>query len=56
MDENPLKTNNKLCLCKEPLCRKCLTVNCQDDRCKTHILARKLKARVAVISEKKSFP
>lgn len=27
---------NIMCLCAEPLCGKCLSVNCEDENCKTH--------------------
>ncbi len=29
------------CKCDEPLCAKCLNINCQDDNCPTHTKERK---------------
>lgn len=29
------------CPCDEPLCGKCLSINCNDDACPTHILSAK---------------
>lgn len=31
------------CLCKTPLCAKCLFSNCKDDNCPTHSLSNKIR-------------
>lgn len=36
---------NKKCECTDPLCAKCLLLNCQDDECKVHPLAKKMEFR-----------
>ncbi len=33
------------CLCTEPLCAKCLSVNCQDKECHIHTIKAKNKYR-----------
>lgn len=33
------------CECNNPICAKCLSVNCQDDNCPTHSLESKKKWR-----------
>lgn len=35
----------KECECKDPLCAKCLLVNCQDDTCTVHPLPKKKEFR-----------
>lgn len=45
-----LKT--KKCLCDEPLCGKCLGVNCQDEDCKVHIKKRKEEYRERIARNK----
>lgn len=44
----------KPCLCNEPLCRKCLVSNCEDDNCKIHTLIQKLKAKRDVLKNFKN--
>lgn len=40
----------KKCLCDEPLCAKCLGVNCEDDNCKVHSFGDKLRAKRRILS------
>jgi len=42
--------NNKKCLCKEPLCAKCLGVNCREDNCKVHTLENKIKYKQRMLN------
>lgn len=44
-----METKRK-CSCDEPLCRKCLTINCEDDYCKVRTIANKLKSKRQVLA------
>ncbi len=37
--------DKKECKCTDPLCVKCLLINCQDDNCKIHPLEKKKEFR-----------
>jgi hypothetical protein len=41
----PVVDEKKKCGCKDPLCAKCLLLNCQDDGCETHPITKKLEFR-----------
>lgn len=45
------KANNMTCKCNESWCRKCLSVACCDDDCKTHRLYKKIEAREGILGE-----
>lgn len=36
---------NKICTCVDPLCAKCLLVNCEDNNCKVHPESKKREFR-----------
>ena len=46
------RVKNEACHCTDPECRKCLLINCHDDNCKIHPLAKKNKLRAQYLSEK----
>lgn len=35
------KLQNNKCLCDDPACAKCLSVNCEDKECQVHTKVRK---------------
>lgn len=52
-----MRKNVKKCLCDEPQCAKCLSVNCQDKNCLVHIREKKMSWRKRwEMNNKKSFP
>lgn len=41
----PMKKKLRECRCTSPICGKCLVKHCQDDNCKVHTIANKIKRR-----------
>lgn len=48
VDKLVKKLRTRECLCDNPLCAKCLLINCNDDDCKVHTQENKKKARQRV--------
>jgi hypothetical protein len=48
LQEEYIKTLNskRNCTCEEPLCAKCLMVNCIDDNCKIHSIKNKISRKI----------
>ncbi|HEY4496480.1 MAG TPA: hypothetical protein VJC04_03985 [Candidatus Paceibacterota bacterium] len=42
--------NQKKCLCNEPLCAKCLGIGCEDDGCKKHSVADKIRSKQKILN------
>ncbi len=52
-----MKKETKKCLCDEPQCAKCLSVNCEDKDCLIHTKEAKIKwQKNWEVDNKKPFP
>ena len=57
VQDDKTKSSKRVCLCKEPLCAKCLGINCEDKNCKIHTINnKKMWHKRWEIANKRKFP